>query len=198
MTAQVMSGRVEGRQAIHTGKISQIPDVFQPAAVLRRIGRHRKQRDKDIQQRGGDDGRHQHAEGFVFVEGKFLCRMRDILETDKRPGRNGSDPDDLPQRQPVFRHIGRREGDPLSPSCDAGNKADRDGCRKEYRHAQHAHGHHFSLMHTEKSDQDDRRDGQQRLPKVHIVSEKRIHSADMEYIPQEIAGKQRKRRGVGP
>ena len=193
--AHVAVSRVEGRQALDALQVPPVPDIFQPGAVLGRIGGGGEHGDKDVQHSGKGHRNQQDPGEFCARKAHLLRGMRDVFKADERPGRYEGDADDLGNHGLIRHEIGLKG---QTVPDDRAHEAHRDAQRKQYGHDRH-HARHGPLARgAQPGHQQKRRDGKQRLSKIHIVAEYGIKPAKSEFVAQKIAGEQRQRRGVCP
>ena len=193
--AHVVLGGVKGGQGFEAVQIANVPDIFQPGAVFRRIGRHGQQRNEDIQRRGGYHRHQQDAEKPTVLKTDFLRQMRDILKANKSPWGNDGNFDDL-RNGAALRDIGRTQRDvQMEESTD---KHHGDAQHKDDGQDHHQPRGGALARHQENRGEGDGRQRKQGFAKVNLIAEKRIQAPEAENVPQKIPRKEGQRRGVCP
>jgi len=191
----VVPGGVKGGQGLEAVQIANVPDIFQPGAVFRRIGGHGQQRNEDIQRRGGYHRDRQDAEKPAVLKAELLRQMGYILKANEGPGGNDGDLDDL-GNDAAFGHVSWIHGD-VQPQESA------DKHHGDAQHKGDGQDHHQPrggalARHQENCGEGDGRQRKQGFAKVNLIAEKRIQAPEAENVPQKIPRKEGQRRGVCP
>ena len=195
--SEIVIRGVKSGDRLDSVQIPHIPDIGQPACVLRRVGGDGEQGHEQIQRRRHHHGADQDAAHLFDREAVFLGEMRDVLKADEGPGRDGGDADDLREgARPLGIQRGVAERAVMPRHCDHGAHRKADGERQ--RGDDHDAVGEARAALAQPADQDHGQHGQQRLAEPHLIAEDPVAEAEAEGAAEEEAGKQRQRGHVGP
>ena len=136
--------------------------------------------------------------GFFHGKPEFLRRVGDGLKADECPRRKCHHEENLSQRVALCRE-GRSKALQTSFMASHSRRKAQENAEQE-KHCKRGlqHARQIFPSHAEQSDQNQRKNGQQRFSEINIISDHLVMEAHLKNVAQYLLGNQGKSRGIGP